>query len=83
MIIFKSTPENFKKEKSGLKRNTVRKIDFEDERFSRLTALQDAKRMGYDVTFGSVYIQNTQTGQTFKRELTDITYFDGYLILSW
>lgn len=42
-IIFKSTPDNFRKEKSGRKRNTVRKVDFNDDRFTELISRSDDK----------------------------------------
>ncbi|MGL4449893.1 MAG: hypothetical protein ACRCTZ_01730, partial [Sarcina sp.] len=64
-IIFKSTPENFEKEESGRKRNTVRKIDMKDERFIRLSAIHDSKNMGYDVSYGEITIQNTETKENF------------------
>lgn len=82
-IIFKSTPDNFRKEKSGRKRNTVRKVDFNDDRFTELISRSDDKEKGYHLRYGSIGIQDTETGEIFRRRLTDITYFEGYLILSW
>lgn len=44
---------------------------------------QTIKKKGYHLRYGSIGIQDTETGEIFRRRLTDITYFEGYLILSW
>ena len=62
-IVFKSNPENYLKEKYGAKPNTVRILsntewcDFQD-------SLKKLK---------TIMIVNSDTGQSFERELRDIT----------
>lgn len=77
-VEFKSTPENYKKEKSGLKPNTLRKIDQNDDRF---ITLRDKGKIDYK--FIDIKIINTRTGKSFEREITDYTEYDGYAIISW
>jgi hypothetical protein len=71
-VIFKSTPENWNKERDGRKPNTFRKIDEEDSRFLLL-------RMGVN----EIFMQNSETGEEFHRFITDYTEWDGYAIISW
>lgn len=71
-VIFKSTPEMYEKEKSGVKTNTLRKIDEQDSRFKLL-------RLGCRL----IFIQNKETGEEFGRRITDYTEWDGYAIISW
>jgi hypothetical protein len=71
-IIFKSNTENFYKERDGLKRNTIRKIDETDPRFIAL-------RKGYK----KIKIVNKQTLESFEKNITDYTEFEGWAILSW
>lgn len=72
---FKSTPENYENEKSGRKPNTSREVDDEtDERFERLLN-GTAKR---------IRITNTETGEYFEREITDVTQWKlETIIISW
>lgn len=60
-IHVKSWPENFEKEKSGQKPNTVRKLD------------------GKDI----LVIENTKTGEKIERIISDITEWEGALIISF
>lgn len=60
-IIVKSNAENFNKEMTGIKPNTVRKLD------------------GKDI----IQVIETEHGYSFEREITDITVFDGRIIISW
>lgn len=68
-VIFNSDPIHFKKEKSGLKRNTVRLIDNKDKRFS--------------ATPTHICITCRDTKSRFVRKIRDITDFGGYRIYSW
>lgn len=60
-IIFKSTPDNWIKEKSGVKANTVRYLDAYE-----WDEVKDRK-------IQNIQIVNTETHQTFTREISDIT----------
>ncbi len=67
---FKSTPENWRKERSGVKPNTVRCIEEDDPRF--LIKEGDA-----------IAIENTLTQETFMRVVADVTLWDDLHIISW
>jgi hypothetical protein len=60
-IIVKSIPENFEKEKLGIKPCTVRKLD------------------GKDI----IEIINTETNDIFEGIITDISVWDGRIIISF
>jgi len=77
MITFKSVPSNFEKEKDGRKPNTMRKVDWDDARFMRLAGSSLSKPPT------RVRIINTETLESFTREITDITFWDGWCIISW
>ena len=71
-IYFKSTPENWKKEIEGLKRNTVRFTDdwneFRWDRFNNAT---------------HVIIERTTDNKRFGRKITDRTLYKNIAIISW
>ncbi len=73
MVMFKSIPEMFKKEISGIKPNTVRKIDEFDERFKKL-AEGDCR---------IISIVNTETEEVFQRIITDVSIWGDLMIISW
>ena len=77
-IMFKSTPENWYKEQSGQKSNTVRKQDKSDARFDLLNRWLNGEDMS--IIIG---IKNTKTGDIFYRNVTDVTEFEGLYIISW
>jgi hypothetical protein len=72
-VTFKSTPSNYFKEKYGLKPNTFRKADFRDIRFQALM----------ERTPNVIEIVNSESGESFTRYINDITFWDGYVIISW
>jgi len=83
-VEFNSDPEYFEKEKDGRKPNTVRtRISYTDPRLSLLAEAKAKK----------IRIKNTLTGETFEREITDISIwslnFDQpygnqlFFIISW
>jgi len=76
-ITFKSTPENWNKESIGLKRNTVRKIDYGD-RFWIMDLWMCAK-----IKKLFIVIEQTTNGDKFKREVTDVSKINDYYIVSW
>ena len=69
-IEFKSLPEYFAKEKSGVKNNTVRIVDIADARFKILSEHNCGER---DL---EIVIENKDTGEKFKRTLKDVTFFN-------
>ena len=78
-ITFKSIPENFRKEYLNLKRNTVRKCDNKD--YIRFEVLEDWLCSNNSVLF--VEILNTKTNESFRREVTDVTKWEDFYIISW
>lgn len=78
-IKFKSTPDNWRKEYLGLKRNTIRKPDTEQD--VRFDVISD--HVNETVNLVNIEIENTITNETFTREVTDITYFNEWFIISW
>lgn len=79
-ITFKSLPKNYRKELSGVKPNTVRKVLIDDERYNFLRARVEGKALGG-------YITIEQAGEpmhsSFTRYITDVSYWEGLFIISW
>ena len=76
IITFKSVPKNWQKEYSGLKRNIVQD-DPDDWQFVQLRLYMAGMiRL-------KVGIKNTETRIIFYRDITDVTLFEGYYIISW
>lgn len=76
-VAFKSIPEMFEKEKFGSKCNTIRKLPIGDERENKLRIWASL------VDYGRIAITNTKTKETFLRQVTDITIWQGWMIISW
>jgi len=76
-VRFKSIPENYGKELDGRKPNTLREKDLEDERYRILGASMVSGE------FGFIEIENTESGRVFRRQITDVTEWKGWLIISW
>lgn len=80
IITFKSDLSFFIKERAGIKRNTVRLID-NDSRFDILEKFEDA--VVYNLMIEIVCSEDFSEFRPFKRIVSDISYFDGYVIISW
>jgi hypothetical protein len=76
-VSFKSIPENWEKERDGRKPNTLRKKDLEDPRHLALGAMMVSG------DYGRIRIENSETGKAFDRQITDVTEWQGWLIISW
>ena len=68
-VSFKSVQKIYEKEKSGKKPNTVRKFEDSDVRFQCEPT--------------HIKIRKKGSREWFKRELTDVTYWNGLVIYSW
>lgn len=78
-IKFKSNPEFYSKEEYGLKPNTIRKPNEpNDIRFNLLEEFRNGER-----NLLTLDIVNTVTGQSFHRWVNDVSFYDGYYIISW
>lgn len=74
-INFKSNRENFIKELHGIKCCTIRKIEIEDDRFIKLLSMEKTKDYGI--------IEINCESSCFKRQIKDITCWDGWMVISW
>lgn len=74
VVEFKSVPVFFDKELSGIKPNTLRKIDPADDRFTRL-------RNG---TARFIRIRRSDSPcNSFLKAITDYSEYEGWAIISW
>ncbi len=77
VVEFKSVPEMFKREKWGSKPNTVRKLPMGGKREEKLriwASLRD---------FGQIVITNSKSKESFIRDVTDVSIWQGLVIISW
>ena len=72
-IFFKSNPRFYDLEKSGLKCNTVRELNWSDKML-----FDDAEPY-----IESICIINSKTGEKFYKALTNISEWSGIYIFSW
>jgi len=79
-VRFKSYPINFKKEASGLKNNTIREIDLNDQRFIKLISWATLNEY---VDKWIVIINSEHHNTSFAREIKDISFYKNFLIITW
>lgn len=79
-ISFKSLPVHYNKEKNGFKSNTVRIFNKPLEDVRELILLQYIEGEIKDL---DIVIENTDTQETFKRNVLDVTFYNGVYIISW
>lgn len=77
IVEFKSIPKNWNKEKDGRKTNTIRQLHEGDKRKSLLDGME------YHKDFGVILMRNTHTEEAFAREISDVTLWEGWYIISW
>lgn len=94
-VSFKSSPENFWKEKYGIKNNTVRYVDWNDNRFWHLLWVREVALLKYidskthtELTSRyqeacEITIKNSKTGETCTKEIRDVTFYDNFCIITW
>ena len=68
-----SNNEVYWKEKTGLKPNTLRKVDKKDSRFQFLLKGE----------FKNIRITNNLTKEFFERNIKDVTFYKDWVIISW
>jgi hypothetical protein len=79
-ISFKSREPFFSKEADGRKLNTIRKDDPLDRRFGILTLWMKDKDYGLiEITCA----QDRGQLEGFTREVTDVSFYEGWWIISW
>lgn len=79
IVTFKSNPEMYWKERGGDKPNTLRKIDKDDPRFQKL----NRRMKGWQSEPTHICIENNSSGDHFIREITDVTEWEDWMIISW
>ena len=77
LINFKSVEPNFSKEESGIKNNTIRTLDKNDDR------LQIIKNYIAGECELNIQITNENTNKNFTREVKDITLYKSLYIITW
>ena len=81
LVDFKSVPFNYDKEKDGRKPNTLRRFSVIDD--PRRNLLERWADLDLSPLSQHIRITNTETGESFERSITDVTYWDGWFIISW
>jgi len=81
VVIFKSTPYFYFKEKTGVKNNTLRKFISEDAKDVNRKGLLDLFILGKIEL--DVRIINTETGESFERQIKDVSIYDDWYIITW
>ena len=79
-IHFKSWPANYEKEKDGRKPNTLRSANSWIEHGGPECIDKELNPSEYPEM---IIIENSETGEFFTRMITDITEFEGWVIISW
>lgn len=77
LINFKSVEPNFSKEESGIKNNTIRSLDKNDDR------MQIIKNYIAGECELNIQITNENTNKNFIREIKDITPYKSLYIITW
>lgn len=77
IVKFKSFPVNYEKEKDGRKPNTLRLKETNDYRFVHLGAMM------LSGDYGKIQIKNSGTEESFVRTITDVSEWQGWIIISW
>jgi hypothetical protein len=79
VVSFNSTPDNWAKEKSGVKNNTFRRESRygDDSRFRILQSWTQNK------DYGMIRIRNRSNNETFERRVKDVTFLDDGVIITW
>lgn len=94
VLLFKSDPENYKKEELGVKNNTLRWIEKEDPRLQAILDIKDyleagiikgwmieLKKAGFDNP--QIMISNARSNHFFVRDIKDVTFWKGWCIITW
>lgn len=86
-VTFKSTNEFYQKEKSGYKNNTVRKVDWNDERFKLLKEYSEYKHPIAYLQIKNVDEVGKQIGRSqddsFCVLIKDVTFWEDLCIITW
>lgn len=79
MISFKSSPQFYQKEITGIKNNTIRRISAGDEREDEISQYMAGLLPVLEIEI----VLTTNPKEKFKRAVSDISYYEGYVIITW
>lgn len=82
-VMFKSTEPYFSKEKMGFKRNTFRKFCDNDGRFDILKRFLSQETTPMRIEIYKTCDNGFSTADSFIRSITDVTFFENIVIISW
>lgn len=77
IVEFKSEEEYYIKEESGIKPSTTREVDFGEKKHRQLLVMHETGE------FGKIKIREKRSLDSFERKITDITYWESVVIISW
>lgn len=80
-VKFKSIPKFYEKEKKYIKTNTVRRYDATDERFKILKEASEKNGLKFNSLY-VIEITNTETGESFKRFIQDVSIWENLYIIT-
>lgn len=80
-VKFKSIPKFYEKEKKYIKTNTVRRYDATDERFKILKEASEKNGLKFNSPY-VIEIINTETGESFKRFIQDVSIWENLYIIT-
>jgi hypothetical protein len=79
-IVFRSHPENYKPEESGLKQNTLKYIHKSD---LELCKVKNGILYVDGIKITNIKIINSHTSESFTRTLTNVSCLNEYFTFSW
>lgn len=80
-VKFKSIPKFYEKEKKYIKTNMVRRYDATDERFKILKEASEKNGLKFNSLY-VIEIINTETGESFKRFIQDVSIWENLYIIT-
>ena len=79
-VTFKSYDYNFKKEAKGVKNNTIRELDLNDERYKKICDWW----LDEDYADKEIEIINKDfENESFTRKIKDISFWKNWVIITW
>jgi hypothetical protein len=76
-ITFKSNKFFYEKEKEGTKPNTIRQVLHNEPRYKELLNMIQTRE------YGTIKIVLADTEESFERQITDVSFYDDWFIISW
>jgi len=74
-----SNGEFYEKERSGIKNNTLREL--KDDADQKTVSSFESSFLKGEIPLIKIY--NKRTGESFERELKDISVYEGFVVFTW